>query len=54
MAVPSERNFVTEKAENISKCNGLEIEIGKVWSTKTPIIFLAIGTLGSGKNRINR
>ena len=47
MAVPSERNIAAKEVEKLSKYKSdLEIEIGKMWNTKTIVIPLVIGALG--------
>ena len=46
MAVPSERNIAAKEVEKLSKYKDLEIEIGKMWNTKTIVIPLVIGALG--------
>ena len=43
MTVPSERNVAAKEAEKISKYKDLQIEISKMWNTKTTIIPVAIG-----------
>ena len=46
IAVPSERNAVAKEFEKISKYKDLEIEIGRMWNTKTVVIPLVIGAQG--------
>ena len=46
MAVPSEGNIAAKEVEKLSKYKDLEIEIGRMWNTKTIVIPLVIGSLG--------
>jgi len=46
VAVPSERNFAAKEVEKLSKYKDLDIEIGKMWNTKSIVIPLVIGALG--------
>ena len=46
MAVPSGRNVESKEVEKLSKYKDLEIEIGKMWNTKTIVIPPVIGALG--------
>ena len=46
IAVPSERNIAAKEVEKLSKYKDREIEIDKVWNSKTIVIPLVIGALG--------
>ena len=54
MAVPSERNVATKEVEKIAKYKGLEIEISKIWNTKTIVIPVVTGALGLSRKGTNR
>ena len=54
MAVPSERNVATKEVEKIAKYKDLEIEISKMWNTKTIVIPVEIGALGLIRKGINQ
>jgi len=51
MAVPSERNLANKEREKISKYKDLEIEISRMWQTRTatiPVVLSALGLVRRG------
>ena len=52
MAIPSERNTSTKVTEKLSKYKNLEIEISRMWGTKTITVPVVIGALGLVKEGI--
>jgi hypothetical protein len=50
MSVPSERNICLKYGEKKTKYKDLEIEICRMWKTKTEILPVIIGALGTIKN----
>ena len=54
MAVPSDRNIAAKEVEKISKYNDLEIEVSRMWKTKTTVTPLVIGALGIIRKGVNR
>ena len=54
MTVPSERNVSAKEVEKLLKCKDLEIEITRMWGTKTltiPVVFGALGLIKKGLDR---
>jgi hypothetical protein len=54
MAIPSERNTSVKVTEKLSIYKDLEIEINRMWGTKTTTIPVVIGALGLVKKRIEK
>ena len=52
MSVPSEGNVGYKEAETLSKYKDLEIEVAKMWKTKTTIAPVTVGALGLTRQRI--
>jgi hypothetical protein len=47
VAIAGDRNVIKKETENISKYKGLVIEIQLMWSVKTKVIPVTIGTTGT-------
>ncbi|XP_047480599.1 uncharacterized protein LOC125033260 [Penaeus chinensis] len=47
VAVPNDANLSSKEAEKISKYKDLEIEISRMWHTKTRVIPVVVGALGT-------
>ena len=54
MAVPSDRNTSVKVTEKLSKYKDLEIEINRMWGTKTTTIPVVIGALGLVKKGLEK
>ncbi|XP_013385591.1 uncharacterized protein LOC106155343 [Lingula anatina] len=54
MAIPSERNTSVKVTEKLSKYKDLEIEINRMWGTKTITIPVVIGALGLVKKGLEK
>ena len=54
MAIPSERNTSVKVTEKLSKYKDLEIEINRMWGTKTTTIPVVIGALGLVKKGLEK
>lgn len=57
IAVPADRNIADKEEEKITKYQDLRIEVSRLWKTKTKVIPIVVGALGSIpkdlKNRLN-
>ena len=49
MTVPSDRNIALKEIEKKSKYKDLELEIQRMWHTKTIVIPVVVGALGTVK-----
>lgn len=49
VAVPNDNNISTKEVEKLSKYKDLEIEISRMWKTKTCVIPVVVGALGTIK-----
>ena len=54
MAIPSEHNTSVKVTEKLSKYKDLEIEINRMWGTKTTTIPVVIGALGLVKKGLEK
>ena len=54
MAIPSERNTSVKVIEKLSKYKDVEIEINRMWGTKTTTIPVVIGALELVKNGLEK
>ena len=54
MAIPSNPNTSVRVAEKVAKYKDMEIEITKMWGSKTITVPLAIGALGVGRKGIDK
>ena len=54
MAIPSEHNTSVKVTEKLSKYKDLEIEINRIWGTKTTTIPVVIGALGLVKKGLEK
>ena len=52
--IPSESNTSVKVTEKLTKYKDLEIEINRMWGTKTRIIPVVVGALGLLKKGIDR
>lgn len=53
VAIPDDANILTKEAEKINKYRDLEIEVKRMWNTKTKIVPVIIGALGTLKKGFN-
>ena len=49
MTVPSDRNIALKEIEKKGKYKDLELEIQRMWHTKTVVIPVVVGALGTVK-----
>ena len=54
MVIPSEHNTSVKVTEKLSKYKDLEIEINRMWGTKTTTIPVVIGALGLVKKGLEK
>jgi len=50
VSIPDDNNLMSKEAEKLSKYKDLELEIRKMWNTKTRVVPVVVGALGLLKN----
>lgn len=53
ISVPDDANIILKESEKISKYKDLEIEVNRMWNTRTKVVPIIVGALGSLKIGFN-